>query len=162
MLIANTVLRLTCLSICLAALAWPQPPRPNFTGTWKLNVAASTHPPTSEVDRIDHRDPVIIITPTGRGDASRSIEDRTDGEELRDKVVTSGRIRAAHWEGNQLVLETKTPNYGGMNGLCREVMSLSEDGKVMRREIHDGGGNQPWQILVFDKVSGDSEAAKEK
>jgi len=141
------------LTLLLAATASGQDAKPNFTGRWKLNVRESVNPPRSEVDAIEHKDPKIIITPqVGRADVVFGAEYRTDGEPLKDKEVVSGKMRSAHWEGSNLVIETKTPGYGGVSGLKREVMYLSDDGKTLHRDVYDGLGDRPGEKLVFEKV----------
>lgn len=102
---------------------------------------------------MEHTEPVIVITPqVGRADFVRSVEYRTDGESVRDRKAVSGKVTSAHWEGRNLVMETKTPGYGGVHALKREVMYLSGDGKKLYRDVYDGPGDRPGQRLVFEKI----------
>jgi hypothetical protein len=139
------------IGLLLTAAAFGQDTTPNFTGQWKLIVGESENPPRSEVDAIEHKGTKVIITPhVGRADVIFSVEYRTDGVELKDKMRV-GRTTNGHWEGATLILETRTPAEGGMHTYERYVMSLSDDGKVLRRDVYDAG-RAPRQRLVFKKV----------
>jgi hypothetical protein len=108
--------------------------------------------PRSEVDAIEHKDPKIVITPSvGRADVIFRVEYRTNGEFLSDKKLTRGEVTNWHWEGKTFILETRTSVDRGMHRYQRDVMSLSDDGKVLRRDVYDAG-RAPRQRLVFENI----------
>lgn len=88
-------------------------PRPNFTGTWKVNLQKSKlqiPPPESTVFLVEHDEPRLKITRTnvfsGKSDTF-TILLTTDGREtvLRDAQRTI--YSRAYWEGNVLVFDSR-------------------------------------------------------
>ncbi len=106
---------------------------PNFTGTWKLNVAKSevgTGGPTEMVVEVDHKDPVFRYVVRGVGGGQRFEETETfttDGKAARD---SHGINVKAYWDGPALV-SVGTADDGSMIYLAR--LTLSSDGKTVTR-----------------------------
>ncbi|MGA8026105.1 MAG: hypothetical protein WB992_03100 [Bryobacteraceae bacterium] len=111
------------LLLPLTALA--QDAKPNFSGTWAVR--------DFEVDRIDHTEPTIAISPKiRRADVIPTFVFRTDGTEVRSRSGNNEVVRTGHWDGNFLVLETKWIG-SGAERTEQDILSLSEDGKVMTK-----------------------------
>ena len=91
------------LSLLIAAAAFAAETQPNFTGTWKLNVAKSemgTSAVTELVADVDHKDPVFKYTAKGMasGQAFEVTETiNTDGTRLRTRKAQpskpTGKVR---------------------------------------------------------------------
>jgi len=123
------------LSLLIAAAAFAAETQPNFTGTWKLNVAKSemgTSAVTELVADVDHEDPVFKYTAKGMasGQAFEVTETiNTDGNPSQD---SQGATVKAHWEGATLVAEAT-----GADGSTLYVarLSMSADGKTITRVL---------------------------
>jgi hypothetical protein len=106
---------------------------PNFTGTWKLNVAKSQTGSagiTELVVEVDHKDPVFKYVVRGIAGGQRFEESETfttDGKASRD----SHRVNVeASWDGADLVA-VGTADDRSMVYLAR--LTLSSDGKTITR-----------------------------
>lgn len=115
--------------------------KPNFTGTWKFNPAASVlqiQAPDATIIVIEHREPKLRLSRThvsGEKQDTFSLVLRTDGKEIA--AAAGGRqLRCrAHWEGESLVFESilgKSPEEA--TNVVR--YTLSGDGKSLRAEEH--------------------------
>jgi hypothetical protein len=144
--------------LLLSFAAFAQDARPNFTGTWKLNVAKSDFgpmpPPDSRTDTIDHKDPVLkqsVAMSSGQGDMQFDLTLTTDGKESKNTIMGNDMVSNAHWDGKTLVVDSKA-NFGGSDMTIHETQVLSDDGKTMTSAAHFSGGmGEGDQKLVFDK-----------
>lgn len=140
------------LSMALSALA--QDVKPDFSGTWELNEPSSLFGPAWERDQIDHKGPVLQITPQlpHQGDILITTAYVIDGKDQK-RTFTGGEItRNARWEGRTLVIDTKTILHG-VEKATHQTMDLSDDGKIMTRTIHFSGSEKKLdEKLIFDKV----------
>ena len=110
--------------------------RPDFSGRWKLNLAASRleiPPPTSSRFEIEHNDPKFRLTRTHvYGDRADTItlELTTDGKKTEQVFGERRATIRAHWEGSTLVAEMKVSAKDDQ-GTNTVRYSLEEDGKVL-------------------------------
>jgi len=123
--------------LLLASLGAADLERPNFTGTWKLNLAKSDFgqlPQPSDYERkIDHKDPLIQMTVrqvTAGGDQTLDSVLRTDGQEITNKYKTGEAKTVGKWLGRDLQLTTTRPVEGG-EVVSTDTWSLSADGKTL-------------------------------
>lgn len=126
--------------------------KPNFTGTWKLNVAKSElggRPITELTVVVEHKDPSFRFTSSGVADGNSF--DQTEELTTDNKPVQSenGTIATAHWEGPVLVVEVKS-----VEGDVLETgrLSMSEDGKTIVREgVHNGPDGEQKMREIYEK-----------
>ncbi len=111
--------------------------KPDFTGEWKLNVDKSNFgpipPPTSETQKIDHKDPVVKISTAHNGmdgEYTTDLTYTTDGKESKNTVRGQEAKSIAKWDGDALAVDTKV-DYQGMEITLKVTMKLSEDGKTI-------------------------------
>lgn len=101
----------------VAVLAVPvisaAPPKPNFTGTWKVNFQKSVleiPAPDSTLFVVEHNEPHFRLTRThvvkDKSDTF-SIDLTTDGKELVRREGNRTDYSRAYWEGNVLVFATR-------------------------------------------------------
>lgn len=150
------------LALFLASLGWAQDAKPNFSGTWTLDVVKSefgpTPPPESVVLVIDHKEPNIKTTNTQKGPQGELTNERsitTDGKENLNKartMVGEQEVKStSKWNGDKL--ETAfTLDMQGMALDITDSWQLSEDGKVLTisRGIKTPQGDFT-QKMVFNK-----------
>jgi hypothetical protein len=121
------------LSILVSSVALVAQNHPNFTGTWKLNVAKSEMGATQVTEltvEVDHQDPVLKYVARGKADGQPFEETEsvtTDGKPSRD---SHGVNVEANWDGPNLVI-AGTADDKSMVYLVR--LSLSKDGKTITR-----------------------------
>lgn len=111
--------------------------KPDFSGEWKLNVDKSNFgpipPPTSETQKIDHKDPVVKILTNHNGmdgEYTTDLTYTTDGKESKNTVRGAEAKSIAKWDGDALAVDTKV-DYQGMEITLKVTMKLSEDGKTI-------------------------------
>ena len=133
--------------------------RPNFSGTWRLDVAHSQlgklpGQPRARTDVIEHREPEIrqtlFLDNVSRMDTTvyryttdgKPTVNRVDGKDIRSTVW---------WEGNRLRLESKTKLLV-IDVSLKERWNLSADGKklTMTRRV-ESQLMKGDQILVFER-----------
>ena len=111
--------------------------KPDFSGEWKLNVDKSNFgpmpPPTSQTQKIDHKEPVIKITTAQNGMDGEYTMDATyttDGKESKNNMRGADAKSIAKWDGDSLAIDTKL-DFQGMEITIKVNMKLSEDGKTI-------------------------------
>ena len=111
--------------------------KPNFTGTWKLNVSKSDFgplpAPDSRTDKITHADPDLTdaVTQSGQmGDLSAELKYSTDGKETTNTVRGNEIKSTAKWDGDELVIDGKA-SFNGSDVTLKDRWSLSADGKTL-------------------------------
>jgi len=146
---------LFALLIAFAALA--DDAKPNFSGTWKLNLTKSQlgpMAPDSRTDVIDHKDPAIresVNSSSSQGDFQMETAYTTDGKEAKNTIMGSDFTTKAHWEGNALIVDTKGTTDNG-DVTIHGKYELSDDGKTLTKSDHISGGfGEADEKLVFDK-----------
>ena len=131
--------------------------RPNLSGTWKLNVSKSDfgHGPAPEArtDKIVHEDPNLKDTITQsnqQGEITYDMHYTTDGKETTNTIRQNEFKSIAHWEGDQLAIESKGTL--GRPVTLKDHWSLSGDGKTLTLQRHAAMAlGSTDQKMVFDK-----------
>ena len=140
--------------------------KPNFSGTWKLNVSKSDFgplpAPTGRVDVIEHNDPALKVATTAenaQGKQSFTSNYTTDGKEAVNKRGPQEAKSKITWDGSKLVMDTKA-TFGDQDVSIKSVWSLSEDGKTLTQNVHLAAQmGEADQTQVFEKQSGDAATA---
>jgi hypothetical protein len=138
------------LSLLFAAAALAADTQPNFTGTWKLNVAKSemgTSGVTELVVTVDHKDPVFKYTAKGTAGGQEFEQTETINTDGKPSQDSQGATVKAHWEGATLVAEG-TANDGSTLYVAR--LAMSDDGKTITRVIKQRDDPQP-RHEVYEK-----------
>ena len=134
--------------------------KPDFSGEWKLNVDKSNFgpipPPTSQTQKIDHKDPVIKITTAQNGMDGEYTTDATyttDGKESKNNMRGADTKSIAKWDGDALAIDTKL-DYQGMEITVKATMKLSEDGKTINSATKIVTPQGDFDLVyVLDKVA---------
>jgi hypothetical protein len=146
------------LSVTAFATSMFAQSKPNFSGTWKLNVAKSDFgplpAPDSRTDVIDHNDPAMKINEsmvTAQGNVNANINYTTDGKEATNQVGPREIKASLVWEGGKLVVNAKT-TFQDAEVIIKNVWTLSDDFTTAMGEAD--------QTLVFDKQDAGAVTAK--
>lgn len=129
------------LTVLAAAPGWSQDAKPNFSGTWNLDLAKSDFgqmpAPTSIVHVIDHKEPAIKVTTTTKSEQGDIVNMRdltTDGKPNSNKIKTGGAEQdvtsTSKWDGNKLLTSFKL-EAGGMSLDINDTWEVSADGKLL-------------------------------
>lgn len=132
----RTKWKLLCLSFLLVVLLKAQtPPKPDFSGVWKLNLQRSSlqsQAPTLSTCRIEHKEPQFHLERTHiygeKGDAV-IIDLTTDSKEVYRKEANLESWTRLYWEGNTLVLSQKL-KLNGKDGTNLVRYSLADNGRT--------------------------------
>jgi hypothetical protein len=160
MKLARSTTRLTVAVLVLcggAILAGPS--RPDFSGTWKLNLTKSNlgplPPPSAMTIAIVQKYPELEVNTKisggPEGDLDYDATYATDGKETVNRLGGHDARSKAHWEGSTLAVETRA-DFGGGDVDVRSRWALSEGGKVLNQSAHittPQGSFDP--TYVFDK-----------
>ncbi|HEV8038252.1 MAG TPA: hypothetical protein VGP62_05255 [Bryobacteraceae bacterium] len=141
--------------------------KPNFSGTWKLNVAKCDFgplpAPDSRTDVITHNEPTIKIdvdSKGGQGDFTGTLNYTTDGKEVSNKMGPRDVKSTLGWEGSHLVVNSKL-SINDAEITIKTVWTLSDDGKTLSQDAHI---NSPMGELdtkqVFEKQDAGAVTAK--
>ncbi len=150
-----TLAALCTLGLVSAALAQA---KPNFSGTWKVNIAKSDFgpmpAPQSGVSKIEHADPKLKLTSTITGDMGErtvTMEFTTDGAENTNKFGPMEMKSRLRWEGAELIIESKASSDQG-EFTAKERWSLAEGGKIFKL-IRSWAGpmGEATQTLIHEK-----------
>jgi len=116
--------------------------KPDFSGTWKLNVAKSDFGvlpgPTSRTDVITHKDPALSYTYTAEGPQGKQegkITYTTDGKEAVNKMGEREIKSTLKWVGSSLVISSKFV-FNGNDATGEGTWTLSPDGKTLTINQH--------------------------
>ena len=131
--------------------------RPNFAGTWVLNLAKSklqVPPPDSTIFVIDHHEPVVRLFRTharaGRLDTV-TITLRTDSSRIDGELRGAKSVSRTWWEGKELVFAIDL--FLGEQHAAQTVRySLTPDGGTFTavENVH-AGPNKHLNHWVFDR-----------
>ncbi len=123
--------------------------KPNFSGSWEMDVSKSdfggSPPPDSFKRKIEHSEPSLILTdeqtsPLGTEKAVRKYT--TDGKETTYQWMGGDVKSAAHWDGNSMVIVGKV-DLGGTELTVAGTLTLSADGKTLtENDKLIAGGNE--------------------
>jgi hypothetical protein len=61
-------------------------------------------------------------------------------------------VSTGHWQGAKLVLQSRREGISAEHAMT-ETISLSDDGRVMKRSFHPKDGNVPDYEILFEKIS---------
>lgn len=146
---------LPLLALAVASLAGPPlraESRPDFTGTWKLNVAKSdlgARPITELTVVIDHKDPSFKYDVTGVAGGNNFEQREEITTDNKPAESENGTVATAHWDGPVLVIEAKSP---AGEVIENTGLSVSADGKTMVREGMNKGPDGDAKIHeVYEK-----------
>jgi len=129
------------LLVAAAGSISAQGAKPNFSGTWNLDLPKSdfgpSPPPTSIVLVVVHKDPAVKVSSTQKSDQGTILNERnltTDGKPNPNKIrsvdgeqdVTS----TSKWVANKLVTSYQIQMQGMALDLI-DTWELSADGKVL-------------------------------
>jgi hypothetical protein len=152
-------LPLRSLLVFFAAFALTAADKPDFTGTWKLNLAKSDFgqapAPTSMVREVKHAEPNFALKTTQSGQAATfttEVKFTTDGKEATN-TTPRGEIKGSmKWDGATLVNEykTKNPQFGEL--AIEDRWALSADGKTLTVKGRIRGDfGEVERTMVFEK-----------
>jgi hypothetical protein len=155
------VLTVTAFAATLAAQG-----KPNFSGTWKLNVTKSDFgplpAPSSRTDVIEHADPALKISTTAenpQGKQSTTASYTTDGKEVLNKMGPREVKSIVTWEGNTLVVNSKF-SFNDNDVTVKSVWTLSDDGKTLTQNAHLAAQmGEADQKMVFEKQDASAATA---
>lgn len=155
------------LSVTAFATSMLAQTKPNFSGTWKLNVAKSDFgplpAPDSRTDVITHNEPTIKIDVDqkgGQGDFAGTINYTTDGKEATNSMGPREIKSTLAWEGSNLAVNSKLM-YNDAEITIKNVWTLSEDGKTLTQNAHIVSPMGELDTkLISDKVDAGAVTAK--
>jgi hypothetical protein len=133
--------------------------RPNLTGTWKLNVSKSDFgimpPPDSQVDVIDHHDPVLMVKVSAEGSQGKqeyTINSTTDGKESTNQMMGQPVKSTTVWDGSNLVTNAKLSIQDNDISI-KQIYLLSDDGKTLTINAHIVAGSmgEMDQKMIYEK-----------
>jgi len=135
-------------------------PRPDFTGTWKLNRGESEFgfllTPRLRVDTIEHAEPAIrIVTRQIDSNGDQTVERSLTigGEPVEVVILNRVRHVSARWDGDELLLETRSV-VSGTERLLEDRWSLDAERKrVTVTRVHHQPGGAVRQVLRFRALS---------
>jgi hypothetical protein len=135
--------------------------KPNFSGTWVLDVSKSDWgqmpPPDSIVSVIEHKEPKVKVTTTQKGLGGEITNERqltTDGQENMNKFRTQLGVQdvksTTKWNGRTLTTSFTVEAQGTVS--VTDNWDVSPDGKVLTvtRDLTTAQGPVK-QKLVFNK-----------
>ena len=132
--------------------------KPNYSGTWKLNVAKSDFGPIpgpdTRTDVIEHNDPILKVSTSqdgAQGKQQYTLNMTTDGKEA---INTPGGLEVKSiggWEANNLVINVKL-KFQDNDVEAKATWLLSEDGKTMTQNQHlTTAMGELDQKMIFEK-----------
>jgi hypothetical protein len=149
--------RLLCGALAVASFGLVSAQaKPNFSGTWKANIAKSDFgalpAPDSRTDKIVHEDPDLKDTMTVVGQMGESTADlkySTDGKESTNTVRGNEIKSTAKWDGDELTIAGKG-SFNGADLTLNDRWSLSADGKTLTitRHLASPAGETDQKIVL--------------
>jgi hypothetical protein len=108
--------------------------KPDFSGTWKLDLEKSAFgpmpPPASLTRTIDRKGPDITVQQAMTGpDMNVTLKYSTDGKETANSFMGTDFKSKAAWEGKALVIHNVV-DAGGTEVKSTDKWTLSDDGKT--------------------------------
>jgi len=143
--------------------------KPDFSGTWKLNVAKSDFGvlpgPTSRTDVITHKDPSVsdsVSLENAEGKQQYTTSYTTDGKEVVNKIGPREVKSTMKWAGSNLAVSSKLV-YNDADVTGESTWALSGDGKTLTISIHYASAmGETDQKLLFEKQEGGAAPAAAK
>ncbi len=133
--------------------------KPNYSGTWKLNVGKSDFGPVPGPDTrtqtIEHKEPTLKVANAEEGPMGKQnweISLVSDGTEVAAKMGDREVKNAVTWEAGNIVVTTKL-QYEGSDVVIKATYLLSGDGKVLTVNAHITSPMGEFdQKLIYDKA----------
>ena len=148
-------MRLVLVLLGAAFAAWSAP---DFSGSWKVNVAKSSFGAFPAPDKytrvIEHKEPTLKIEEaqaSERGEWTAVMNLATDGKETRSEIRGNELKSISKWDGDVLVVKSKL-SFNGTEVELNDRMTLSEDKRTMtvQRKIEAPQGTME-QSMVFER-----------
>lgn len=147
-----------CILALACAAALQAQAKPDFTGTWKTNIAKSDFgsmpAPQSATAKIQHKEPKLGVEATSVGDQGErtfTLNFMTDGTETTNQLGPVEIKSKARWEGSALLIDSKAATDQG-EITVKEKWALSEDGKTLTlSRAFSGPQGEMTQTLVQEK-----------
>jgi hypothetical protein len=132
--------------------------KPNYSGTWKLNVAKSDFGPIpgpdTRTDVIEHSDPTLKVSTSqdgAQGKQEYTLNMTTDGKEAINRPGGLEVKSIGGWEANNLVINVKL-KFQDNDVEAKTTWLLSEDGKTMTQNQHlTTAMGELDQKMIFEK-----------
>lgn len=132
--------------------------KPDFSGTWKLNLAKSDFGllggPTSRTDVISHKGASLsssTVADSVQGKQEYKINYTTDGKEAVNKLGPYEVKSILKWAGGNLVISSRFI-FNNVNITSEATWTLSPDGKTLTVNTDFKGAlGDSSQKLVFEK-----------
>lgn len=147
--------------LALSALCALGQGKPDFTGTWRMNIEKSSFdkqgpPKGATVLKVEHKEPKLAETIFHEPEpkAMGTMEYTTDGSEGSVTAMGNKMKATAKWDGAELVIVT-WGSFGPNEMRLTDRWQLSGDGRTltMLRKYEGQGGPQD-QKLVFERAAG--------
>ena len=143
--------------------------KPNFSGTWKLNVAKSDFGvlggPESRTDVITHKEPSLSNSVTAEGAQGKqqyTLNYTTDGKEAANKIGERDIKSTLKWVGSNLVISSKFV-YNEMDVASEATWVLAPDGKTLTVNVHFSSSmGEADQKFVYEKQEGGAASTPAK
>jgi hypothetical protein len=140
------------LSLALCALALPAlgqgqapavPPKPDFSGRWRMVKDKSDFggftAPDIIVRVVEHRDPTLnvhTVQTKDRKTSSADVSYYTDGSQTTNIMSGRDAVSKAFWDGPALVIRTTTKDSKGEDQVVEDRWELSEDRQTLTITSH--------------------------
>ncbi len=145
-------------TLALAASTLSAQARPDFSGTWVLQLAQSDFgpipAPTSRQDVIEHQEPALRIVRTqvtAGGEATATLSYAVDGKPHANRAGAADVVSVLAWEGAELVI-TSTISTPQGEATIVDRMALAANGTTLtQRRTISVQGQQIDQTMVLRK-----------
>ncbi len=149
---------LIVLFIAMSSLASAMDPRPDFSGTWSMDLQksdlAGEPAPSSKTQRVEQEGnalTVVIDEISTQGPVHGEAHYTLDGKEAVNTVFGNALSSTVTWEGQTMVMRT-SGDFGGAAILLVDRWSLSPDRNTLTiARRFQGRGKISDQRLVFDR-----------
>ncbi len=150
--------KLLLLALAFSLGAFCQDGKPNFSGTWELQIDKSDFgplpAPQSQTMVVDHQDPklkVSVTAKTAQGDRSSERVMTTDGQENINQVGGNEWKSVSRWVQKLLVTDVSFDMQGNKVKM-NDKWQLSEDGKTLTmNRTYKSDMGEAEQKLVYAK-----------
>lgn len=155
----------TVIAVVASVASLSAQSKPNFTGTWKLNIAKSDFgvlpPSNGRTDVIDHQEPNLkdsVSDDGAQGQQNYTLSMTTDGKEAINNPGGLDMKSTAAWDTNNLVVNAKL-QFQGSDVSIKTTWALSSDGKMLTENVHlESPMGETDQTMIFEKQEGGATA----
>ena len=143
--------------------------KPDFSGTWKLNVTKSDFGPApgfdNRTDVITHKDPSLTVSSNSDGALGKlqyTANYTTDGKEVVNKFADREFKSTVKWQDDNLVVNSKF-NFNDTDITAVATWALATDGKTLTINAHFSSSmGEADQKLLFEKQDSGAVTAPAK